>query len=1152
MEDQAASLLATLKKSSAPVDQKLTQFNSLKSSIKHLRVPQECTPTIFECVRLAIAAQTSSTLVSTGFSTLGHLVKRLHLQNQTQIIAQQSNPLLPTLLDRLGDARESHRNAASQALSDLWPYNHPGVESIVREGALGGTNSRAKEAAMQWVVKMHASDNLPFKSFTPYLVANLEDPDGMVRETAKSAVVELFRNAPDNAKNDLKKKMSSHNVRKTIANYIIANLGLPGAVEVDLKAPAASVAPFASDAGMADSVSSEPRPAPVDTLSMDPMYVYSHKEVEEIFREMHQHFDGRETEHNWLPREKSILKIRRMLKGNAPKDHEAAFVAGVLSLRDGILKVCNSLRTTHASNGCQLVQELARTLGPSIDPAVEIMLQNFIKMSANTKNIAAQNGNVTVDTIFAHASYNNRMMAHVGFAIADKNVQPRIFSAGWLKTLLQKNAAHRGHFEHVGGLESSINIIKKGLVDANPKVRENYRATYWAFSKMWPDKAEAIMESLDAKAQGLLQKDPNNPNAPAGSAGGKGTVSKLKSQASRSSLKDTIAAQRKAALAARKMPERPGSAQATFSPVKSTSSTQERPPAGSLSKSYHGRPPSALSNSRTQPGDKSSSASSGGGSLTAKPVRRPRMAPRPQTADPYASRNKNAEHAETPSMSPAGSPEKNTTKKASTLRGRPRAPSSKNSPITSPPRSKSRLEAIHRKSPSIDSVTASPSKAEDLTMVMPSRQRPSLDNALTDGRLGGHNDDDSFTMVIPRVDFSRSENQRFSSHTSPSKIPSPRPLSLSASLGISSPELRALAQNKTPKPKSPERSANDPISTEEVKVYEDPFAGEAQKPSGDEKPVLGELPVNEQNRDRRMGSETPDADRADISDGQKSNGAANGGEEVVQDRAEVLRTRRLLASGIERIRAKTLDAHGFRRLQDVVKGDLDIWGEQDQRFGELLMALLEYLESPVDTKTPNIKAQNLKTQVLGTIRAMLILHRKKSGPYYARALCSVLASRAQWDTASHITTEIEKTADEIVKYGQTTDLISGILDFLDSANAPNSPASAVSSDQSRPASASPSPRTVTLSLQTLSNLLQVSAAKNVPVADAQAQQLGHLAVKFLGSLDPDVRRADMDFCVQLHERLGGEQDGGFWKAVSGADKGHLNLITYYLARRNKA
>ncbi|KKY23060.1 putative heat repeat containing protein [Diplodia seriata] len=932
MEDQAASLLATLKKPSAPVDRKLTQFNNLKSSIKHERVPQECTPTIFECVRLAIAAQTSTTLVSTGFSTLGHIIKRLSLQSQTQIVAQQSDQLLPILLDRLGDARESQRNAASQALSDIWPYNHAGVESIVREGALGGTNSRAKEIAMQWVVKMHASDNLPFKSFVPYLVANLEDPDGMVRETAKSAVVELFRNAPDHAKNDLKKKMNSHNVRKTITNYIISNLGLPGATDVDTKPAMVSVPtlPVLPSEARAESVGPESRPPPAETISMEPLYVYGHRELEDMFRDMHQHFEGRESEHNWLPREKAVLKMRRMLKGNAPTDHESVFIAGVLSLRDGILKVANSLRTTHASNGCQLVQELARTLGPAIDPMVEIMLQNFIKMCANTKSIAAQNGNATVDTIFAYATYTNRMMQHVAFACTDKNVQPRQFSAGWLKTLLQKNVSHKSHFEHAGGLDSAINSMKKGLVDANPKVRENFRATYWAFAKMWPDRAEGIMETLDAKAQSLLQKDPNNPNATGGSASGKGPVSKLKSQASRSSLKDTIAAQRKAALAAKKMPERPSSAQANLSPVKPTATDR---PAGSLSKS---------------------------------------------------------------------------------------------------------------------------------------------------------------------------------------------------------------------KSKSPERAINDAISTEEVKVYEDPLASESQRPSSDEKPVLEELPVNEQNRDRRVSSGTPEGEHAE--EGHKSNGT----EEVVQDRAEVLRTRRLLASGIERIRAKTLDAHGFRRLQDVVKGDLDIWGEQDQRFGELLIALLDYLEAPVDTKTPNIKAQNLKTQVLGTIRAMLTLHRKKSGPYYARALCSVLASRSQWDTASHITTDIEKTAEEIVKNGQTSDLITGILEYLDSANTPTSPSSAVSSDQSRPASASPSPRTVTLALQTLSSLLQLSAAKNVAVSDGQAQQLGRLAVKFLGSLDPDVRRADMDFCVQLHERLGGEQDGGFWKAVSGADKGHLNLITYYLARRSKA
>ena len=154
MEDQAASLLATLKKPSSTIDAKITQFNNLKSNIKHQRVPEGSHAAVFECIRIAIGAQTSTTLVSTGFSALAHLIKRLGLQDQTAVISSQCPKLLPLLLDRLGDARESHRSAASLSLADLWPYNHAGVEGIIREGALSGTNSRAKEAAMQWVVKV--------------------------------------------------------------------------------------------------------------------------------------------------------------------------------------------------------------------------------------------------------------------------------------------------------------------------------------------------------------------------------------------------------------------------------------------------------------------------------------------------------------------------------------------------------------------------------------------------------------------------------------------------------------------------------------------------------------------------------------------------------------------------------------------------------------------------------------------------------------------------------------------------------------------------------------------------------------------------------------------------------------------------------------
>lgn len=40
---------------------------------------------------------------------------------------------------------------------------------------------------------MNKTESLPFRSFVPLLVANLEDADAGVRETAKIAVVELFR-----------------------------------------------------------------------------------------------------------------------------------------------------------------------------------------------------------------------------------------------------------------------------------------------------------------------------------------------------------------------------------------------------------------------------------------------------------------------------------------------------------------------------------------------------------------------------------------------------------------------------------------------------------------------------------------------------------------------------------------------------------------------------------------------------------------------------------------------------------------------------------------------------------------------------------------------------------------------------------------------
>jgi CLIP-associating protein 1/2 len=301
----------------------------------------------------------------------------------------------------------------------------------------------------------------------------------------------LYRSAPDHAKADLKKQMIARDVRKTIMSFIVQHLDMRSTGEVDLAASSMSTATTANELShsthvMSESVTSE-QPPPQEPASLDPLYVHTHRELEDMFRDMQPAFEGRETEHNWLPRDKSIRKLRRLLQGNAPSDYHTAFVAGVISMRDNILKVANTLRTTMSTNGCQLVQELYRTLGTAMDPMTEIFAQNFIKMGAATKQISSKNADASMEAILSTSTLNQRLLNHVWLTFGEKNTQARSLAPGWLKVVMKNSASHKAHVEHIGGIELFEKCLKKGLDDASPKVRESTRAAYWTYAQIWHD-----------------------------------------------------------------------------------------------------------------------------------------------------------------------------------------------------------------------------------------------------------------------------------------------------------------------------------------------------------------------------------------------------------------------------------------------------------------------------------------------------------------------------------------------------------------------------------------------------------------------------------------------------------------------------------------
>lgn len=535
------------------------------------------------------------------------------------------------------------------------------------------------------------------------------------------------------------------------------------------------------------------------------------------------------------------------------------------------------------------------------------------------------------------------------------------------------------------------------------------------------------------------------------------------------------------------------------------------------------------------------------------PVRRPRRVdpPRPATADPYA--NRRLLRGDTPpSRSPGNSPvrpvSKGSSSSAMSNQARSNATSSlrpgtsesvasskASSPQTSPVKARSRTlhgDLSSNMAPFNQVVDGTDSSAvdENLTVVAPNGRpvhrtpQASRTARIEPERPVSNNsnlspiDDDDFTMVMP-------------GQTSKGGIPT-----LRGQNGIQSPRIVG--------EKSPQKSAAG-VKEDDMMVYEDPSSGQGSEvqPARAEKMVLEELPVNEQNQapfpEDGQVTQAPAASQDDNRRLLPEKSEALLGDPATQDRAEVLKNRRLLSSGIERLRAKTLDPHGFRRLQDLVRASSK---ESSPQLVTLLRALVEYLEAPNEALKVNLtKAQNLKSQALSTIRALVTLHRRDAEirQELGDGLCAVLRAKKTTDMISHMALDLDKTAEEMIRHAeeQAMPCIRQVTNLARTDDAAN---------------AAGHRRLTTMALGVLSKLLATVKRRQEHMSREHRQDLARLAVGFLDSTDPDVRRADTDFCLELFDTYGQDEKEEFWRGLTGARESQLNLVAYYLARRGRA
>lgn len=300
------------------------------------------------------------------------------------------------------------------------------------------------------------------------------------------------------------------------------------------------------------------------------------------------------------------------------------------------------------------------------------------------------------------------------------------------------------------------------------------------------------------------------------------------------------------------------------------------------------------------------------------------------------------------------------------------------------------------------------------------------------------------------------------------------------------------------------------ISAQALKVYEDPLTAEQSPSRPVASSVLEEKPVNEDAANLVV---RQDGDPAVGDDGVSS--------EKSKQQA------RLIDSGLNKIKAKSLDVHGFRKFQGIMrdtKGPLP-----DDKFDALLLGLFEYLEDPQSELAPE-KVQDVKAQILATIKLLLKKHREHFRPHISTALESLMAARAAYDARTHIVSGLELLADELVTLGDAQEISTVLTRRMAEMNASDAAGA----------------RSLTMGLHVLKEMVDLK--DDFVPTDGELGDMAALCTRCLESRESGVRMDAVQLCVALHARAG---DARFWETMKDVRDDPKSLITYYIVKRQR-
>uniref|UniRef100_A0A452RBN2 Cytoplasmic linker associated protein 1 n=1 Tax=Ursus americanus TaxID=9643 RepID=A0A452RBN2_URSAM len=477
-------------------------------------------------------------VVLLGMDILSALVTRLQDRFKAQI-----GTVLPSLIDRLGDAKDSVREQDQTLLLKI--MDQAANPQYVWDRMLGGfkhKNFRTREGTcLCLVATLNASGahTLTLSKIVPHICNLLGDPNSQVRDAAINSLVEIYRHVGERVRADLSKKglpQSRLNVIFTkfdevqksgnmIQSANDKNFDDEDSVDGNRPSSASSTsskAPPSSrrNVGMgttrrlgSSTLGSKSSAAKEGAGAVDEedfikafddvpvVQIYSSRDLEESINKIREILS--DDKHDWEQRVNALKKIRSLLLAGAA-EYDNFFQH--LRLLDGAFKLsAKDLRSQVVREACITLGHLSSVLGNKFDHGAEAIMPTIFNLIPNSAKIMATSGVVAVRLIIRH-THIPRLIPVITSNCTSKSVAVRRRCFEFLDLLLQEWQTH--------SLERHISVlaetIKKGIHDADSEARIEARKCYWGFHSHFSREAEHLYHTLESSYQKALQSHLKN------------------------------------------------------------------------------------------------------------------------------------------------------------------------------------------------------------------------------------------------------------------------------------------------------------------------------------------------------------------------------------------------------------------------------------------------------------------------------------------------------------------------------------------------------------------------------------------------------------------------------------------------------------------